>query len=469
MGINAASLSKRRQQALWMAYLGWLMTLAVMVVLRALGYSDISRGQLAVFLALASIAHVLSLTVARLGWDRWCQFDPHFVLTPNWLLFAPIAAYGYYALGSARDIMLVGWLMGLFFLAGYVRFLGIALTALWYMICYLMILTWSQYGGGTDVDLLRELIRCLVLLTVCGFFAILLDRFAAQREHLTHSIQSLREKDQQITRLNRQLAKFIPAPLVEKLTSDELGAILNHQRRKITIFFSDITAFSTITDALEPEELAALLNDYFAEMIAIVMKFGGTLDKLMGDGLMVLFGAPSATDPAEGAWRCLQMALAMQQRLQDLNDQLWSRGIPYRLRVRMGINTGLAIVGSYGSDMWMNYTAIGSQVNIAARLQQLAEPGQILLSHSTFALLDDRLEAEQLGEIQLKGPHYPVHVYRLIGLAREQYPAPIQANGPGYRVSIQPQRLSREDRERLERLLGELTSAISRTGKTESS
>jgi len=466
LGIDAASLNKRREQALWMAYLGWLMTLAVMVVLRALGYSDISRGQLVVFLALATISHALSLTVARLGWDRWCRFDPHFVLTPNWLLFAPIAAYGYYALGSARDIMLVGWLMGLFFLAGYVRFLGIALTAIWYMICYLVILIWSQYRGASEVDLLRELIRCLVLLTVCGFFAILLDRFAAQREHLTHSIQALREKDQQITRLNRQLAKFIPAPLVEKLAGDELGSILNHQRRKITIFFSDITAFSTITDALEPEELAGLLNDYFAEMIAIVASFGGTLDKLMGDGMMVLFGAPSAAEPADGAWRCLQMALTMQERLRGLNDQLWTRGIPYRLRVRMGINTGLAIVGSYGSDTWMNYTAVGSQVNIAARLQQLAEPGQILISHSTFAILDDRLEAEQLGEVQLKGPHYPVRVYRLIGLAREWQPPTIKACGPGYRVSIEPRLLSREDRERLHRLLGELTSAA--TGVDES-
>lgn len=451
-------LSKRREQALWMAYVGWLLTLAVMVVLRVLGYSDITLGQLAIFLTLATIAHVSSLTVARYGWDRYCRFDPHFVLTPNWLLFAPIAAYGYYALGSARDIMLVGWLMGLFFLAGYIRFLGIVLTSVWYMLCYLLILSWNQYHGRIHVDFVRELIRCLVLLTVCGFFAFLLDRFASQRNHLTRSIQALREKDQQITRLNQKLAKFITAPLVEKLATDELDTILHHQRRKITIFFSDITAFSTITDALEPEEMASLLNQYFSEMIQIVVQFGGTLDKLMGDGMMVLFGAPSAAEPADGAWSCIQMATTMQQRLEEMNDRLWDQGIPYRLRVRMGINTGLSIVGSFGSDMWMNYTAIGGQVNIAARLQQMAEPGQILLSHSTYALLNHRLEAEKLGEIKLKGPHYPIHVYQFIKLNRAEVAVVVKESGPGFRLSINPDLLRQEDRERLDRLFRDLLS-----------
>ncbi len=455
---NVSSISSvaKRKQTLWMAYLGWLTTLVVMMVLKALGYSEISTAQLFIFFGLATASHILASLMTQKGIDKLFHFDPHFVLVPNWLFFAPIASYGYYALGSARDVMLVGWLMGMFFLAGYVRFVGIFLTAIWYMICYMGGLLLAHFSAGMEVDFVREIIRWMILLTVCGFYAFLLDRFAAQREHLTSSIRALREKDQEITRLNQKLAKFVTSHLVEKLATDDNEDILRHQRRKITILFSDITAFSTITDALEPEELAQMLNEYFSEMIQIVFEYGGTLDKLMGDGMMVIFGAPSSFDPEQGAWSCVRMALAMQERLEVFNERLWQRGIPYRLQVRMGINTGVSIVGSFGSDMWMNYTAIGGQVNIAARLQQKAEPGEILLSHSTYALLAERVEAEKLGEMNLKGLHHPIHVYRLKTVIDDQHPPVLKQTGTGYYLSLCPDLLQPDDRKRLAALIDEI-------------
>lgn len=372
-----------------------------------------------------------------------------------------MVAYGYYALGSARGLMQVGWFMGFFFCAGYVRFRGVMLTACWYMALYLAVVVMANLYGDR-VDVLRESIRSGVFLAVCVFFAFLLDMVAAQKEYLKSSLQTLREKDRVISLLNRKLAKFVTTPLVEELAKDDSDAILNHQRRKITVFFSDIQDFSVITDAMEPEELANLLNEYFAEMIQIVFRFGGTVDKLMGDGLVVLFGAPVSMEPSNGALGCIHMAINMQERIAMLNEQWKARGCAHAIKVRMGINTGLAIVGSFGSDSWANYTAIGSQINIAARLQQLAEPGQILLSQSTHALVEGNVQAKRLGKTFLKGPHYPIEVYKLERLLDNEKPVAMRWQAQGCSVSLQPGILDIPDKDSflqmLERYLGKPTA-----------
>jgi len=394
------------------------------------------------------------------GLDSRLDFDPHFVFIPNWLFFAPMVAYGYYGLGDARGLMQVGWFMGFFFCAGYVRFRGVMLTACWYMTLYLGVVV-IAYWQGSPVDVLEESIRSAVFLAVCIFFAFLLDMVAAQKEYLKDSLQTLREKDRVISLLNRKLAKFVTTPLVEELAKSENDAILSHQRRKITVFFSDIQDFSITTDAMEPEELAQLLNEYFAEMIRIVFQFGGTVDKLMGDGLVALFGAPVAMEPSSGALRCIQMAVNMQQRLGLLNEQWKARGCAHTIKVRMGINTGLAIVGSFGSDAWANYTAVGSQINIAARLQQMAEPGQILISHSTYSLVAEKISATRMGKTFLKGSHYPIQVYQLEELVERESPASIKWQAQGYSVCLQPGILDIPEKESfvqmLEKYLGKPT------------
>lgn len=371
-----------------------------------------------------------------------------------------MVAFGYYCLGHARGLMQVGWFMGFFWCAGYVRFRGVILTACWYMLLYLTVLIVAQLHGH-PVDLLRELIRSGIFLGVCVFFAFLLDMVAAQKEYLKASIGTLREKDRMISLLNEKLAKFVTTPLVEELAKPGGSSVLSHQRRKITVFFSDIQDFSIITDAMEPEELAQLLNEYFAEMIRIVSEFGGTVDKIMGDGLVVIFGAPGPVEPHDGALRCVQMAAKMQERLTDLNRQWRANGFAHTIKVRMGVNTGLAVVGSFGSDDWANYTAIGGQMNIAARLQQMAEPGQILLSHSTHALIADSVRVKRLGETSLKGPHYPIQVYQLEGFNKEQQPAAITWQAQGCSVCLQPGLLDIPEKESflqmLERYLGKPT------------
>jgi len=451
-----------RKRFLWLGYLGWIIVLSLALVLRILGYSEISLLQLTVLFVAATIAHVVCYFMVSTGLDRRFKFDPHFVFIPNWLFFAPMVAYGYYGLGSARGLMQVGWFMGFFFCAGYVRFRGVMLTAGWYMILYFGML-FLAHLHGSPVDLLKESIRSAFFLAVCVFFALLMDRVAAQKDYLQASLKTLREKDRVISLLNKKLTKFVTTPLVEELAKDESDAILSHQRRKITVFFSDIKDFSIITDAMEPEELAQLLNEYFAEMIRIVFKFGGTVDKIMGDGLVVLFGAPVSVEPSSGALNCVRMAVEMQECLKALNQKWKASGCAHTITVRMGINTGLAIVGSFGSDAWANYTAIGGQMNIAARLQQMAEPGKVLISESTHALIADCIKAKKLGKTFLKGSHYPVRVYQLEALNEEREKAAMKWQAQGCSVCLEPGILDIPDKESflqmLEKYLGKPTAS----------
>ncbi|SMC20917.1 Adenylate cyclase, class 3 [Desulfacinum hydrothermale DSM 13146] len=437
----------RKIQALWLAYLGWLVAIAMIAALKHLGYSDIGMDQLIILFGAATVAHLVACLALHRRWDRLLSFDPHFVLVPNWLLFAPVAAYGYYAVGTARDLMLVGWLMGLFFLGGRVRFRGVLLTAVWYMVLYLAFL--SLASRDQPVDMGREVIRAVAFLAVCVFLALLLDRFAAQTQHLKASLAQLRDKDREITRLNQRLSLFVSDPLVEHLNRDNGDAVLRHQRRKITVFFSDICRFSTLTDAMEPEEMAQQLNEYFDAMIRITFDHGGTVDKLLGDGMMVIFGAPTDMDPAEGAYRCTAMALAMRRELGELNRRWQRQGYPYSFQVRMGMHTGVCVLGSFGSARWLNYTAMGSQVNIAARLQEKAEPGQIVMSHATYALIAEKVSAQELGELHLKGIHYPIKAYLLEGIGKDSADQRLTHRGPGFELIVQPKLLDGEARKRL--------------------
>ena len=459
---EAWSTRNPRKKFLWLGYLGWIIVLSLALVLRVLGYSEISPRQIGVLLGAATIAHLICYAIVASGLDCRFKFDPHFVFIPNWLFFAPMVAYGYCALGSARGLMQVGWFMGFFFCAGYVRFRGVMLTAGWYMTLYFAMLL-RVHLRGEPVDFLQESIRSGFFLAVCVFFALLMDRVAAQKEYLQDSLKTLREKDRVISLLNKKLTKFVTTPLVEELAKDESDTVLSHQRRKITVFFSDIKDFSVVTDAMEPEELAQLLNEYFAAMIQIVFDFGGTVDKIMGDGLVVMFGAPVAVEPAQGALSCVRMAVRMQQVLQVLNEKWRAAGCAHTIAVRMGINTGLATVGSFGSDAWANYTAIGGQMNIAARLQQMAEPGRILLSESTHALIANHVKVNELGNTFLKGSHYPVRVYQLEALTEETGAVAMKWQAEGCSVWLQPEVLDIPEKESflqmLEKYLGKPTAS----------
>jgi class 3 adenylate cyclase len=164
------------------------------------------------------------------------------------------------------------------------------------------------------------------------------------------------------------------------------------------MLFSDVVAFTEVADRVEPEVLITVIGDYMSAMTQIVHDHGGTVNEFSGDGLMAIVGAPAPMQPDHQASSAVRAAQAMQGRLPELNAQWRKLGLGEPLQIRIGINTGMASVGSYGSEGRMTYTAIGLQTNIAARIQARCEPGRILLTEATWQLLSADNDCEFGGE-----------------------------------------------------------------------
>jgi class 3 adenylate cyclase len=209
------------------------------------------------------------------------------------------------------------------------------------------------------------------------------------------------------------IRRYVPEQVADAVVSGAPEGIERHERRKLTVFFSDLVGFTDLSDELEPEDLALILSDYFTEMAAIAERYGGTVDDLVGDAILIFFGAPGFTDDRDHAQRAVRMALDMQKAMGPLNERWAAAGIPETLRVRMGINTGVATVGNFGSASRTKYTALGKQVNIAARIQTQCEPGKVLLGHSTWLLVRNDIACADKGELTLKGLRRPMPAYEV--------------------------------------------------------
>lgn len=206
------------------------------------------------------------------------------------------------------------------------------------------------------------------------------------------------------------LRRYLSANFTEKILSGGGTLGTEPQRRMMTVVFSDIRNFSSFTECLEPEELFHLLNRYLSEMISLVHRYEGTLNKMIGDGLMIFFGDPIPME--DHAQRAVLMAIDMQNKVSELKDE-WAQ-FGHDLGIGIGINTGYVTVGNIGSDMHRDYTVIGNQVNIAARLESKAEGGDILISQRTYSRVHAIVDATVVGDIQVKGIRTPVSTYRVI-------------------------------------------------------
>ena len=202
--------------------------------------------------------------------------------------------------------------------------------------------------------------------------------------------------------------------MTEKIFKGEFAAKLTHRRTKLTMCFTDIQDFTAFTDASDPEDVARLLNDYLGEMARIVRRWGGTIPQFTGDAVFAIFGAPDSRGEREDAIACVRMALDMQARMRELRDKWWNEGIQFPFAIRCGIHTGMANVGNYGSEGFMEYSAIGLNTNLASRLEHACEPGEIYVSHSTWALIHGIIPCVEVGTIDVKGFHYPLKTYRIL-------------------------------------------------------
>ena len=216
--------------------------------------------------------------------------------------------------------------------------------------------------------------------------------------------------------LSMKISRYLSPQIYKSIFSGQKDVIIHTERKKLTIFFSDIKDFTALTERLQPEQITALLNEYFTEMSKIALFHGGTIDKFVGDAMLIFFGDPETEGEAEDARACLRMAADMQHRLAQLNTKRRQEGIENPFRVRMGINTGYCNVGNFGSADRMDYTIIGAEANLAARLQSISEPGHIVLSYETYALVRDTVVARALPPITMKGISREVVPYAVEGM-----------------------------------------------------
>jgi len=237
------------------------------------------------------------------------------------------------------------------------------------------------------------------------------DRSADRLSELATETQ---EKNNQLERLSKQLSKYLSLQVYDSIFRGHQKSGIASARKKLTVFFSDIVGFTSITESLEPEDLTAALNYYLTEMSAIALQYGATIDKYIGDAIMVFFGDPTSDGAKEDATRCVSMAIAMQERLQELSGEWATFGLHEPLRMRIGISTGFCTVGNFGSENRLDYTAVGACVNIASRLESKADSGKILLSQNTYNLVKDDVPCAEAGKLTLKGVGSRVRAFKVL-------------------------------------------------------
>jgi class 3 adenylate cyclase len=240
-------------------------------------------------------------------------------------------------------------------------------------------------------------------------------------EHGTALENELSAQNDRMEALQNKMRKYLSPQLFQALVGGTADAnTRSHSRTKLTIYFSDMVGFSDLTDAIEPELLSDVLNTYLTRMSEIALTHGGTIDKFVGDAIMVFFGAPEFIDDISHARSCVRMAVEMRTELYRLREEWQRKGITGKLQVRAGINSGICTVGNFGSENRMDYTIIGGQVNLAARLQSAAPPDSIYLSSATYSMVEDLVEARYIGPTQMKGIHVPVEVWEVMGLRADK-------------------------------------------------
>jgi adenylate cyclase len=314
---------------------------------------------------------------------------------------------------------------------------------------------------AANVFAFKYLMGYFVLAGLTGATMLVLQR---RQTGLIHRMnRELTESNSFLASISVQIAKYISPQVYKSIFSGERDVSVTTERKKLTIFFSDIKDFTATTERLQPEELTALLNEYLTEMTAIAQKHGGTVDKYIGDAMLVFFGDPETKGVREDAQACVRMAIEMQQRLGQLNARWRRAGIERPFQARIGINTGYCNVGNFGSDDRMDYTIIGAEANLAARLQSVAAPGGITLSYETYALVSDIVRASPQDPIHMKGISRAVVPYAIEGdFAAEASETIFSEHGRGIDFYIDVEALEADGAARLRKRLLDTLAAVDR-------
>jgi PAS domain S-box-containing protein len=285
------------------------------------------------------------------------------------------------------------------------------------------------------------------------------EKLTRQTDKLKKANTQIHQKTVELQNLSQKLAKYLSHQVYNSIFEGEREVRIESYRKQLTVFFSDIQGFTELSDKVEAEVLTQVLNSYLNEMSLIANEHGGTIDKFIGDAIMIFFGDPESRGTKEDALACVQMAMDMRNRLDQLQKHWETLGNNKPMQVRMGINTSYCTVGNLGSEERMDYTIVGSEVNLAHRLESHADTNQILISQSTQLLIKDEIACTSKQEIQVKGFSEPVLTYQVLGTKESiaQDARTITQELEGFALDIDPALLENENktmvREILERAL----------------
>ncbi|MDQ0559972.1 adenylate cyclase [Rhizobium mesoamericanum] len=273
--------------------------------------------------------------------------------------------------------------------------------------------------------------------------------------------RELEQANEFLASISMKISRYLSPQVYKSIFSGQKDVVVHTERKRLTIFFSDIKDFTATAERLQPEALTEMLNEYLTEMSAIALRHGGTLDKFIGDAVLVFFGDPETNGAVEDAKACLRMAVDMQRRLGELKGKWRLDGTEEPFVVRMGINTGYCNVGNFGSSDRMDYTIIGAEANLAARLQSIAEGGKIVISYETYALVKDIVDATPLRPITMKGIHREVVPYEVNGLlGADQNLRVLSEHFAGLDLHLDVAQLDPDERARVRAALAEAMAAI---------
>ena len=282
--------------------------------------------------------------------------------------------------------------------------------------------------------------------------AVELDR---QKELLRQATEEVEAQKEKIEGISLKLSRYLPVQLYEQIFSGSLDIHKKSERKKLTIFFSDIVDFTSISEQIEAEEISEFLSFYLTEMSAIAEKFGGTIDKFIGDAIMIFFGDPKTEGDVQDAKNCVDMAIEMQMRIIALQPFIRKEfSFPVDLKIRIGVNTGFCNVGNFGSASRLDYTAIGRAIKVASRLEAEAESGEVLVSENTKILLEDFFGFSTERVIHPKGVPHPVNCY---SVAHEKSLNRESILGECFKLVINDANLTENDLNRLRAFVAKYT------------
>lgn len=329
---------------------------------------------------------------------------------------------------------------------GGLRYLGLAILIALGAGAFTALMIDARFNPNTPA-LVAAVSICFTALCIC-----ITAYFVHQQGMRLAQVRSeIKREQEKAARLARNLAKYLSPQVWESIFSGKKSVRLETQRKKLTVFFSDIKGFTELSEELEAEALTDLLNSYLNEMSKICLKYGGTIDKFIGDSVMVFFGDPASKGAKKDAVAAVSMAIAMRKHMKVLRQQWRAQGITKPLEIRMGLNTGYCTVGNFGADTRMDYTIIGRDVNLASRLESAAESGEILISHETYSMIKDVVMCRDKGQINVKGFTRPVQIYQVVDFRRDlgSTSSYVEHELPGFSMYLDTNGIQNFDKQRV--------------------